>query len=202
MSPPTFFRDYILLIFAYILLITCITPRAGIIRRKSCVFFLQEIYRLHTTLDYWDYSDWYVRVLAVKASHKWEPSSNGRVGSVPTYECSHQWPLSHLSSLFIRMQMAHLEQKLDGLPGRINEPQRRGWVFESDRHVMRYHSAPSLSHKQREGEGCLQKKGKKTSKGICADPQKSSRSMKIIRSLLVVGQLYFHTNTFCFIFHF
>lgn len=112
MSPPTFFRDYILLIFAYILLITCITPRAGIIRRKSCVFFLQEIYRLHTTLDYWDYSDWYVRVLAVKASHKWEPSSNGRVGSVPTYECSHQWPLSHLSSLFIRMQMAHLEQKV------------------------------------------------------------------------------------------
>lgn len=154
-------------------------------------------------MDYWDYSEWYARLLAAKASHKWEPSSNGRAGSVPFYECSHQWPLSHLSSLFIRMQMRHLKQKswMDFLEGSMSPKEevgclsRTGMWWDTTLHHL------WATNGGREKVAC-RKKGKKTSKGICADPQKSARSMKIIRSLLVVGQLYFHTNTFCFIFHF
>lgn len=144
-----------------------------------------------------------MRFFAAKASHKWEPSSNGRVGSVPFYECSHQWPLSHLSSLFIRMQMHHLKQKswMDFLEGSMSPKEevgclsRMGMWWDTTLHHL------WATNGGREKVAC-RKRGEKTSKGICADPQKSARSMKIIRSLLVVGQLYFHTNTFCFIFSF
>lgn len=84
---------------------------------------------------------------------------NGRFHTYRASSFACKWPI--------------LSKKLDGLPGRINEPQRRGWVFESDRHVMRYHSAPSLGHKQREGEGCLQKKRKENVKrDLCRSPKK------------------------------
>lgn len=118
-----------------------------------------------------------MRLLAAKASHKWEPSSNGRVGSIPFYECSHQWPLSHLSSLFIRMQMHHLKQKswMDFLEGSMSPKEEVGCLSRTS---MWWDT--TLHHLWATNGGwekvaCRKKRKENVKRDLCRSPKKRKK---------------------------